>query len=287
MSPKGKEDRILPDLPSPGIALYAYARRRIWDGDAGRGVRFWETFLWSAFALFIGLTTFGFIEHWISYGLAWVCGIIIIVLTPMTIGAWVYRAHASAGNADESLRALPLRPSEILMPRMKAVLVTWFRIYTPLVLLLVVAGMIPSIAELRNPIGFLTMFTYTVLIKIPEYYLNTRSIPDSILTRWFFFVLAAIFFGGGVTAPIAWGFWWATRFRYSAAGFIFSYFFYYVLVGILIRTIYVSHKFTGFGYGIPSPWFLNYGTLFIQSISFALITILCLRISFWVLGRRV
>ena len=287
MSSNGNEDRKLLDLPSPGMALYAYARRRIWDGDAGRGVRFWETFLWSAFALYFGLNTFGFIENYIRYGLAWGSEIFIFLLTPMTIGAWVYRAHASAGSADESLRALPLRPSEILMPRMKAVLVTWLRIYTPLVLMLIVAGMIPSIGEYKNPIGILASFAYSILTDLPNFWLYPVSISDSIFVNIFIIALAAIFLGGGVTAPIAWGFWWATRFKYSATGFIFSYFFYYILIGFLMSVISWSHGLAGIGYGIPAPWFLKYGTLFLQAVSLGLITFLCVRISFWVLGRRV
>ncbi len=118
----------------PQRELYRIAIARIQSSGT---MRVMEIVLWSITALYLGLLT----SHLTPYVVgSWAFRIAywtIFATTPFLIGGWVHRTHFVPG--DETLKITPVRASEVINPRVKAVAVTWLRFAAPLIVLLVVS----------------------------------------------------------------------------------------------------------------------------------------------------
>jgi hypothetical protein len=279
-----------PDIPSrtpasPSNALFLHAWTRIWDGDHGRGVRFWETFFWSVLAIFAGFSIFGWVDPLIVRATAWITYAILILITPLAIGTWVYRVHTSVGSADESLRALPLKPREILFPRMRAVLFTWVRIFLPIVLILIFTGLTPPFTIITDPISVMLNYYYSIFYS-SRWYVMGHIGYESLLATLILGVATPCYLIGYVTAPAAWGLWLATRFRFSTAGYFFGFMSYYLALGGLLWAVHFAYGAKTWFTGEMNGPFYNEYIYTMVGASFLIVTWLCYRTSCDLLGRR-
>ncbi|MCX6647473.1 MAG: hypothetical protein NTY09_14100 [bacterium] len=279
-----------PDIPSqikasPSNALFLHAWTRIWDGDPGRGVRFWETFFWSVLAVFAGFTIFGWVDPLIVRATAWITYAILILLTPLAIGTWVYRVHTSVGSADESLRALPLKPREILLPRMRAVLFTWVRIFLPILLLVIEANLIPLFRGIFDPIWALSGFYYSIF-NTTKWHVMNHVVSESRLVTFFLVLATPCYIIGYVTAPLAWGFWLATRFRLSSAGYFFNFMSYYLCLGGIFWVGQNGHGSQHGSVNINIGPFIYEFTYLILGLTLLIMTWLCYSSSCYFRGRQ-
>src|SRR3972149_50416 len=98
--------------------VFWHAYNRIWKG---KWIKFWEIFLWSIFAAYAGFEALNLIPVWLELKIWIPIYIALVILTPITIGHGLIKAHVAAGGQEENLRIVPLKPSSILLPRAAAV----------------------------------------------------------------------------------------------------------------------------------------------------------------------
>jgi hypothetical protein len=108
--------------------LFSIAYSRIWSSRTLRGL---DVIFWSVMAIYITAILNHFDSYMITRHLFAGSRLALGLLTPMLIGAWVYRIHASVGIADDSLRTVPEHPIRILWSRMLAVMVSWAQFSVP------------------------------------------------------------------------------------------------------------------------------------------------------------
>lgn len=258
--------------------------KRIWDGNTGRSLRFWETFFWSVLAVVLGLKAFGWIDWFVLKIMAWASYAVILVLTPLVVGFWVFHLQRFFGLADESLKHVPISPAWILLPRMAAIFLTWFRIFLPLLILLFVTGMAPSMGDYREPFGIITRFSVTFLAIFGNFEMYDGFMWESVPRFILIDLCALCYLVGGVTAPIAWGFCMATCFRISPIGYFISFMFYYLFpVAIIWGAKSVYNPFRMFSTDLYPEVYL---IIIMQGLSFAAITCLCIRVTCFLMGRR-
>jgi len=285
---KSKPD---PDSVSTFRTLFLYAWRRIWEGQSGRGARGLEITLWSVFAFYLGIQLTYNIPAEIDGIFANVVYWAIVILTPMEIGAQIYRAHASMGSADESLRTIPVDFNKIVFPRMAAVGISYLRTMLPLVILFYITWIIPMTSLDTSLNSKITSVALNLLALFPLDRWHQIYSQNPVWMNFIPWICALIWTAGFVTIPITWGFWWATRFKYSASGFLFLYFFYLLIPAALLFYIEIGYSTVEFSRG--EYWRMYSGAggwefklMMLQAFCMIAITLFIHRVPGWLMGRR-
>jgi hypothetical protein len=229
-------------------ALYERAIGRIWSG---KFIFIVWGILWSAAAAYFAFWLFDFIPFKIDEFVNPICTYGFLAITPIIIGWAVSRAYVFEGRADSSLKTVPLRPYQALMPRMIAVFLTWIEFTLPFVIVYLLminsmcrfsanmyipASISPETQDLRFIIidSFILMGAdmggYRLLDMFPT---NTDALP-LLYSMIFIEVL-----GYGLL-PISWGFWWGTRIK-KRGGHFFLAFIAYGLIPVAFYAIVRSN----------------------------------------------
>lgn len=239
-------------------------------------------------AAFFGLEIFSDLPVSLKYICCRMSFYVLVVITPIVIGAWIYRVHVTAGSADESLRAVPLKPLGILLPRMGVVFLSWIRLMLPVLIIyfyglfILMPSLFPHASEhvlVRTTIGWL----YSSGL---QYFIH--AVPSWIARQVIMIFLGGLWGVGFVTVPIAWGFWWASRFRYSAAGYFSSFFMWVVLAVIIVLLIQSNYSFQVSAYGrhIFQSSDRIYRMATVQGFLWPVMTAVFIGMACYVVGRR-
>ncbi len=272
---------------SPFRAIYSHTYRRIWGGRSGRAIRFWEIVFWSLLAIYTGLSLSVRLPGNIQFFAKWISYYALVGLTPFTIAALIFRGHASVGSADESLKAIPLSPALLIFPRMLAIFVSWLQLFVPLIILYLVSMNLianPPLYGLDYPY---TRFAVSLLLEFPLKSIFTGEMSEPWYRCAIFIALGVLYSSGFVTLPITWGFWWSSRFRTSAMGFLVCYFLYIIIPAAAIVVSDMNYR-VRFGSSGPSlaPGMGIGNVMIVQAISLHLFSILFFCMTCWVLSRR-
>ncbi len=219
------------------------AMNRIWTG---KGMQVWEVVSWTVLAVYLGFRL-NDVRFIFTETLAFRIGyLLIFVLTPLLVPAWVYRVHIVSSGSDEPVRTVPLSPIQVLGPRMLAVLVTWLRAYAPWILLVVLADEFTFSGLFIDPLarwdhaaaGHFFSFPYLGGWNSAE----GANLPFYITETLFLYVSIAYIIGWILT-PIAWAFLWGTVFQRKPGGFLFAYTTLIVIMSGLILLGRTSEKY--------------------------------------------
>jgi len=113
--------------------FFGMAYDRIWKG---RAIKVWEWIFWVPILIVLGFRVYGYSLQTVDVPMFFLSWLFIQTAPAFIIPAWINIAHVSTGKLDESLRSIPMRPSEILLPRVFAVLVTAIQMFLPVCLAL-------------------------------------------------------------------------------------------------------------------------------------------------------
>jgi hypothetical protein len=123
--------KLLSFKDSYSWALYERAIGRIWSG---KFIFISWGILWCSAGVYFGLWLFDFIPHKALELAQPVSEYGFYAITPIIVGWAVSRAYVFEGRADSSLKSVPLRPYQALMPRMIAVFLTWIEFALPFII---------------------------------------------------------------------------------------------------------------------------------------------------------
>lgn len=237
------------------MAIFNYAYRRIWAGSAAS---FLEILIWSIFALYLGFWFFKLVPYRVEYWLFLSAEVLIPVLTPFIIGIAIFKTHVNVGMADESLKSVPLKPIQVLGPRMLAVFLTWVRYMLPLVLIVIVSEIAVinfdsvSISRGIDVVMFkdrlldtltTVLYMHANLGKIISYNYEDIMMPGNIEFYW---LGIAQIFGWGLL-PLTWGFLWASVFQRRGGIFILTYIAYLIFPAIIFIA-FIQFQSIGYSY---------------------------------------
>lgn len=239
--------------------IFKIAYRNIWTSKNGRPFQITETVLWSFAALTIGFWWFD------NPGVKWYEGLFLvtywmfIICTPLAIPGFIYIVHLKYGGSDPALLTTPVRPYKILLPRVLACLVSWVRLFAPILLLMIISHEnvykidIPDNLTrlLMTAIHHLTVFPYhsplgLTWARVPIMWF-TRIFDELNPSQVSFIIFTAfcqVF--SWVLLPITWGFWWASRVYRRGSLFMMGYYSWLVLPAILIPLHYWMTSTTQF-----------------------------------------
>jgi hypothetical protein len=218
-------------------ALYEWAYGRIWSG---KFIFIVWGLLWCAAGVYFGLWLFDFVPKKVLELAQIVSEYGFYAITPIIVGWAVSRAYVFEGRADSSLKSVPLRPYQALMPRMIAVFLTWIEFVLPFIIIYVLA----------------MNFSLRLSANMPMRYFNPSQVDDPISS----FINSFIFMGVEIAGyrlidifsvnaakmpllyctvfieilgfgllPISWGFWWGTRLKQRGGPFFLTYFAYILI----------------------------------------------------------
>ncbi len=265
---------------TPFKAIFSHAYRRIWSGRANPVL---EILFWIIAAVYIGFTFYGLtwteFEFWarVSYGM-------MLIQTPIVIGGSVLKAHVSVGIGDAALRNVPLRPHEVIWPRMCAVLLTWFQLVGPWVFILVAAiGQqlsFTAIGPCRTWLG-LVAFHLMLISAEGELFLSGSLKVLPVWQHLAVYLLAILQWLGWVTLPLTWGFWWGSRFHQQGWPFLLAFVSYLIMPALLVLMVHLG--FHRLFIGLSEPYWTIMLTVGLSGIvlSFYFFYKAC-----WTWGRR-
>jgi hypothetical protein len=175
-------------------------------------------------AAYLGFRTAGFRPVGLGQYLFIVIYWAIIVLTPIFIAVFINRAHISMHAVDSTLDAAPLKAWDILLPRMMAVVLSWLRLFLPLMVLafalheLTFRGFHVPILSRIDALAGGFMFDY----KYPGGFLEDTPQIGEEFKDWVI-INAILRLAGWVLLAVTWGFWWGSIRRSGALAIVFGY----------------------------------------------------------------
>jgi hypothetical protein len=193
------------------VQLSGFAWNRLWAN--GRLAKL-EIFIWSLFGVYFSFKLFGFYFILIDGPLFIIPCLAIFFLTPVMMGAWIYKVHASERLADEEVRITPINPSVLIRARMVTVRRTWLRIFLPLTILTFYGF-------------FLTVYP-------------TLSIRNLIWSS----IVAIPLIVGWVAIPLSWGFYWGSKNRMGRGSFLTGYYSYLAVIAFILFVIFAERQKT-------------------------------------------
>jgi hypothetical protein len=261
--------------------LYERAYGRIWSG---RFLFVLWLIIWCTISAYFGFWLFDFdlpmkleiaTESIARYG--------FLGITPMIVGWALVRSYVNEGTGDSFLKTVPLRPHQALMPRMIAVFLIWIEFALPFVFLywMLTVKSVAHMAIMMPPPRMQALTAYTfmddrIMAALwlilpfgvgPTIVPNMQFITVSDLPLLYSLItLEVIGFG---LLPIAWGFWWGTRFKRRGGLFLLAYFSYIIFSALL----WFEMKFDLFGIFIGFPnnvW----ATIVLASLGWTILAVL-------------
>jgi len=216
------------------LPIFRHAFRRAW----GLGAMSLETLSWSIAVVFLGLRVFDLTSEKMDAWASLAAFVVFMVLTPVVIAVAIFRAHVSVGTADEALRNAPVKPIEMIGPRMAAVATVWLQLLAPWLLISVLAHFsLTRFTSYPAGMGFTGRAAAFLLlgagwadgfrVQLAQY---TGVLGLVVLLLGFFQA------AGWVLLPMAWGFMWASVFRHKGAPFLLAYSS-YILMPLLLYAI--------------------------------------------------
>jgi len=239
---------------SPSRIIYNNAIQRL---TSWRHSHIVEIVLWSIFAAIAGLLTTDMLSNgiaiqWIIKPFYW----ILVMGTPLIIFWAVSRIQMT--GTDEVLRTVPLKPYQIVLPSIGAIVATYLRYMLPVILALAVtyeatyAHDFPGFFErlLRTASGSLIRFPnhYPMLLESETSWrfdeqgnlMTSRLLLLNDMGHSIIIAFAVLQWLGWLMLPITWGLYWRTRLRGSNSSI--AYFAYLVPAIAMISANYFRAK---------------------------------------------
>ena len=216
--------------------LFRLAYRRIWAGTLGVTV---EIILWCILAGYYAFTLYDLphyrIDGWIHEGSRYA----FLGLTPLVIWLAIHKAHVSVGREDVALRGVPLKPDQILNPRMAAVFLTLLQFTAPcLIACFIALGALCRGQSDLMPHPWLFGAIQHLYLNYPE--IGNLALEPPINLAWetnVVLILYALQIISWAALPLTWGFWWASNLQHRGAQFILVFASYLVMPGALYLII--------------------------------------------------
>ena len=299
---------------NPSRSIY---RNAIYRLTSWRHSRIVEIVLWSIFAAIAGLLTSDMLSY--SVAMPWIvkpCYWILVAGTPFVVFWAVSRIQMT--TTDEVLKTIPLKPHQIVLPRISALLAVYLRYMLPVVLTLaltyevIYAHNYPGFFErlLRTDAGSLTRFPlYSPLRLEGETMWELDKAGNYIhgmlftLSAWWRGIVIGLGFLqwiGWLLLPITWGLYWRTRMTHS--GFALAYFAYIIPVAAMVYANrfrflrftprggrpFVESTFNLAGLEIHTGWTFDWVWMYVYGLSGILLALLMyfLTLRIWARARQ-
>ncbi len=227
---------------------------------------FWEMLFWSVLGLYFGFMVFDLVPYKVDYWLYLSAAVLIPGIIPIVVGGAIYKSHVNVGTADASLKALPLKPVQVIGSRMLAVALSSLQYLIPLILILILAQEeLLSIPHQRNLAAhdlygdkFLDGVTFNLYIhgQLGKVFLLEpihRHNDVSLLL----YLLGFIQIIGWVTFPLTWGFLWASYFQRRGGLFLLAYIAYFIIPGLIFMIMFEEQQYL-FGHFFTEFWVQAY-----------------------------
>ena len=115
--------------------LFTMAYDRIWKDLS---INLWNWLFWVPILIVAGFHIYGYSSRLVDSPMFWLSWLFVQLGPIFIIPAWINMVHVSTANLDDSLRTIPMRPSEIIVPRAIAVLITSLEIFAPAIIALLI-----------------------------------------------------------------------------------------------------------------------------------------------------
>lgn len=246
---------------NPSWAVFGYAYRRIWSGW---GASFWEILFWSVLGLYFGFKVFDLVPYKVDYWLYLAAAVLIPGIIPMVIGGAIYKCHVNVGTADASLKALPLKPSQVIGPRMLASALTWFQYMAPLVLIFLITQ-VEILASQPAPDTSVRLIFHDHLLDTVTRNLYVLAYTGKVFSLGVLaghgnrtlFILGITQLIGWGAAPLTWGFLWASYFQRRGGLFLLAYIAYFIIPGLIFMIMVQGQQYL-FGQFFTEFWIQAY-----------------------------
>jgi len=250
---------------NPARDIYRIAASRIRDN---RTYRIAEMVSWSLLACYLALVTYQRVPQEIHIIAMQATSVLFLFPTPFVLGAWIATVHFRGDTDEDTLRATPMEAPDIVRPRMKAVMISWVRVFMPLVALFMIANDIaysiyfPGFFErwVRAAAAWLLVFPYRMPLRLETELNAVNATSDGMfptpallqihpMLQFAIIVLCALMFISYVTFPTAWGFFWRGRLKrssmYPVVYFLYALFPLAIIVTnyFRVRTSHAGHVF--------------------------------------------
>jgi hypothetical protein len=212
--------------------LFQLSWHRIWSSRILRG---WEISVWMILAVYLGFHTGGTVFSIFDMDLSRSGYWIPIVATPFVIPVLVFKSFR--GITDLALHTVPLTTKQIFHPRFAAVLLSWLRLFAPVVIISVLADIFDRQASYfltDVPFWQFWVFAFKSHLQFQPYHIDSMTLlrsHDFLILTWAPVWMKALILILGlcqaiswVTLPIMWGFWIANRFSPKSWAFSTFYF---------------------------------------------------------------
>lgn len=293
----------------PHGSIFRYAWRSIWDGKFSLIPGILEIILWTYLAVDFGLNIFTYhgFDHYngdfnLSYWL-------VVILTPVLIGMFAYRVNIETRESNEILNTVPLKPFQIMLPRMTVVLLSWLRVLLPLIILLIVTHELCYMHDIHHPFERWlrtaywqamvfpyegpTCWRYGIFFE-PSFPLSRLDDPnillmDKLSPGWIAMVLLFGFSRiiGWVTLPLTWGFCIMSFIKKQPGFYLLLFILYLAILGILISLDNVTlWKYSIFNFEFQFPH-IAYSYLYLLTSPLALVlSVIIYNVTLDIMERR-
>lgn len=295
---------------SPTGKFFSFAWKSIWSGKFSRILRLLEIIFWTFLAVVIGgwvFTYHGFNHFNQMFNLSYWT---LVILTPILIGPFVYRVNTETRESAMILNTTPLRPHQILLPRMAAVLLSWFRVLLPLIILFVVThelcymNDIPDTFErwLRTAWWQAMVFPYegASCWRYPEIFFESYFplsrldnplilLKDKLPIGWSLMVL---FWGysrmlGWILLPVSWGFCILSVVKKKPALYLYFYLLYLLVLFVVMYFDRIQiWKYSIFNYEFDFPHIMHSYLYLLTSPLALLLAIIVYNVTLDLMERR-
>ncbi|MCX6645324.1 MAG: hypothetical protein NTY09_03045 [bacterium] len=182
-------------------------------------------------AVYLGFHTGGTVAGFIEFVLPQLSYWTLILLSPLIIFALVLKAQSCVN--DQGIKTLPLKSKQILHPLIISVLVSWLRLFLPIIIGALFSQCILHLESndySDNPIFYWQLSFIRNLRLIPYHlpqldpYYATYGIGTPFWMRTIIIILGLGQCVSWAMLPVMWGFWAANRFGTTKSAFFVSYF---------------------------------------------------------------
>jgi len=204
---------------------FAIAYRRIWSAWGSRFAMSFEIVLWCMAAVELAFFLFNATNKDVDRILDYASGTMFLVITPIVVVVSVYKSIVSTGMGDDSLRATPLTPQQVLVPRLLAVLVSWAQFIIP-VLIIFYLSVTSGVSEHTSDVDYPHLVPAVHLLFWHAYTDDYYMIIYYLAPVWKMAMvtgLAIMQTLGWLLLPLMWGMFWGLRMNRKGGVFLLIY----------------------------------------------------------------
>jgi hypothetical protein len=223
--------RTRPDI---GRVVFSLAWKRLWSS---RGLRIWELIFQSFLAAYLGFLTFRYVPPVISDIIFIVVYVHVALLTVILVGPWVYAVQISSAQSNEIIRTVPIPARIILGARFYAVALTWLRLFSPLIVLAVLAFSFKGSNQAMRTMDWTGFFSFQLSYFTTD---PSEPFPFQWNPRLVLPLLGILQIMSWVALPMTWGLLQATKFPNGGPAYALSYIAYLIIPAILAYLVFIS-----------------------------------------------